>query len=1101
MSDLSNEDIQILERHQARLLSYANVLFYGETGEQLEINPLRRTKLMLGFYVSSHALPAKQRMVKPFPDHDHTVGMKYLLMVDQKPLPIQRAPSGEDDEYVIGQWKRSGKSLPIPLLHWSTLADFSEDDEAELLRCGVPKAYSKAFGPMSPSTRKVYKTTLDSIREKPPALAKVPAQRFVQTLAALGTYDGLTGAYFEKWQPDDGKGRQRTWPGSLTTDFIKRTAHEVLLGGGRDYVLVTSNISFELYELSSEDDGAVKLTSQLGGYETKHKMVASNEPRTVVLFHAIAGEKETKKRTPHQYRVMKAVPQRLLLDPQGMVEAVSGGEEGGKLLELNSASDWFVEMCIAYFPNTFYSIDFDQHGKNFERSESFKMLKSEMDQTVRWLMDGNDRDVFPEKLDEVRRAEIESWLKQDGVIVFPQTLKFGDHSRLIAAENHWVYMRDLRTGAVFAEHMEDFIANYRVGVIAADVYESTRGVIPLVGLLFACAGVGVAAAAAGTMLGGWMVRKIVTDFTTKELTSMALKRAAKYMAPAIAAFTGKLVATLFVHADPNNSTAKRWRAFAEGFFQGYVTNTLYDQFYKKLIVGAVTNGPKEYRAYKMVKQVYAAIDKARATSNKLEEELDEESVKKGLLKFETAVTHVARGVALLFPALYYADHPDMAAVTDELAGAADVDATDDDLYQLEASVQIAEIARHLKAHVHDAGALLKAIDDSVPLKVAFGAVIFKRDVMLGVIGLAKLSGKGVGKAWDKRPGAMKELEKRVGTSLKNPTVWKILAGVAIASGVVHEVATGGKGIKAVKEGGEDAVEGLAKAVEMLEPLFKELVTSWPGSTEDRARTHGELVGGMLGAIAFNKFLFGSRAEKKAAKEKKFSEAHIGEKWVKLNESPILGSSMKTNLKVGIIGPILSAIFRRYISLFRHLKTHGWPDAPERTEKAIGKLLSVAEDDALEKEQFKRLALFRTEEESTSFSLSELVKILFRLRMMVGKDLKAYLAKRAKGRDIDLAKFLPEEFEAIIDAAKLWGMPDLVEKYAPQLYVVMATHLYIALGELGTAIEALFEPFTKDAENPKGWMTLLKELGLDVGDVDAALKELNAAKRDDLKSFT
>lgn len=1098
MTALTEEDIEVLEGHQTRLRSYANVLFYGETGARLEIDPLKRAKLMLGFYVSSQALPPKERVIKPFPDHDHEIRMQYLLMVDAKPLPIQPSPSGEPDEYVIGEWQRSGQSLPTPLLHWSTLADFSEDDEAELLRCGVPKSFAKAFGGMSRDARHVYKQALGTIRDKPPELDKVKAQTFLRTLAGLGTYSPKSGAYFEKWQPDDGTGRARTWPGSLSTDFIKRASSEVLLGVGRDYVLVTSELSFELYEIHKEDDGELKLTSQLGGYETKHGMLDWSRPRTVVLFHALAGEKQTKKRTPQQFRVLKATPQRLLLDPRGMVESINGGEAGGKLLDLNDSFDWFVEMCIAYFPNMFYPIDFDRHGKNFERSDAFKMLKSEMDKIVRWLIEGNDRDVVAEKLDEIRRAEIESWLKQDGVIVFPQTAKFGDHVRLVGAENHWIYMRDLRTGAVFAEHMEDFIASYRVGVIATDVYESTRGVIPLVGLMFAAAGIGFGAAVAATALGGTLVRKVITDFTTKELTSMAIKRAARYMAPAIVAFTGRLVATLFVYHDPTNVTAKRWRAFAEGFFQGYVTNTLYDQFYKKLILGTLTKGPKEYRAYVMIKRVYAAIDKARVIINKLEEELDEESVKNGLVKFETAATHLLQGVALLFPAVHYAEHHDVCELAETVAsghdGATEVEAPDEDLYQFESSVQIAKIASDLRPYVQD---VKKLLDTSAPLTIAIGAAVFKRDIAIGVRELAKASGKGVAWAWDKRPDKMKGFEQRAATQLKNPTIWKILAGVALASGVIHEVVTGGKGVKAVKDGAVATVDGLAKAFEMLEPLFEELVTSWPGSTEDRARTHGELVGGMLGAIAFNKFLFGTSAEKKAAKTKKFGDAHLGQKWIKLNESPILGSSMKRNLKVGIIGPILAAIFRRYISLFRHLKTHGWPNAPERTEEMIGTLLSEAENDELEQEGLKHLSLFKTEEESTSFSLSELVKVLFRLRTMVRNDLRSYLASRTHERNVEITKILPEEFDALINAAKTWGMPDLAAQYAPQLFAVMASHLYVALSELGQAFEALFEPFTKGG---KGWFVLLKELGLDIGDADAALKELNAAKQDALRSF-
>jgi hypothetical protein len=150
---LTPEENDVLEEHRRRLLAYAGVLFYGASGEKLGIDPLQRTTLMLGFYVSTRQLPAKQRTIKPFPEHEHKIPLKYLLTVDRQPVPIIRDLDSDDENYLISKWEPSGSSIPIPLLHWSTLADFSEDDQRELENCGVPKTWAKAFGGMSKSTR------------------------------------------------------------------------------------------------------------------------------------------------------------------------------------------------------------------------------------------------------------------------------------------------------------------------------------------------------------------------------------------------------------------------------------------------------------------------------------------------------------------------------------------------------------------------------------------------------------------------------------------------------------------------------------------------------------------------------------------------------------------------------------------------------------------------------------------------------------------------------------------------------------------------------------------------------------------------------------
>ena len=93
--------------------------------------------------------------------------------------------------------------------------------------------------------------------------------------------------------------------------------------------------------------------------------------------------------------------------------------------------------------------------------------------------------------------------------------------------------------------------------------------------------------------------------------------------------------------------------------------------------------------------------------------------------------------------------------------------------------------------------------------------------------------------------------------------------------------------------------------------------------------------------------------------------------------------------------------------------------------------------------------------------------------------------------------LPEEISKLVGAARALGLPELMEKYAGQMFIVMATHLLMAFHELESVLLDLFEPFTK---GDRGWMHLLHAFGMDVGNLDDALTEINAAQRDRFKSF-
>ena len=88
----------------------------------------------------------------------------------------------------------------------------------------------------------------------------------------------------------------------------------------------------------------------------------------------------------------------------------------------------------------------------------------------------------------------------------------------------------------------------------------------------------------------------------------------------------------------------------------------------------------------------------------------------------------------------------------------------------------------------------------------------------------------------------------------------------------------------------------------LQELLLGLVRDLPGPTADRAKLNGEVVGNVVGVFMFNSLVF--KATNRAPQKKKWKDNNAEEKWAKLTNMPLLGSSIQRNLKIGTVGPIL-----------------------------------------------------------------------------------------------------------------------------------------------------------------------------------------------------
>jgi hypothetical protein len=79
-----------------------------------------------------------------------------------------------------------------------------------------------------------------------------------------------------------------------------------------------------------------------------------------------------------------------------------------------------------------------------------------------------------------------------------------------------------------------------------------------------------------------------------------------------------------------------------------------------------------------------------------------------------------------------------------------------------------------------------------------------------------------------------------------------------------------------------------------------------------------------------------------------------------------------------------------------------------------------------------------------------------------------------------------------------GITEFADAHVKQVFVVMSTHVRLALGELIEGMRNLFEPFVEGGHF--SWMSLLKELGFDVGDVEQIQQDVTKLYKSSLGRF-
>lgn len=1138
------ELVSKLFRSQGTDLAYLAQLYFERFDE---IDPLLQCDVRVGLYVA-YDEEKRRPMRIDAPKVERDFDFKYFLAWDPAPVVFDKddddpapEPKVIDEKRKLWSvdttrydwvcrydaWKHSDDWKADYLLNLAQKGDAVNDGLEDLERTEVPGYMHNLTKLGRELRREVYGGHLKDVTARPVGVPDKFASSFVYDLAATCTYDGK-GRWYSKWKghkPDPARQYD-----ALTDQYMKLWFRELYLIGERQYVIIQSPHGLSVFLLGFEGEKdlrlgrsfwsglpASELFSSYSAWRSELNTPAYAEKarafrwRVTFLFsvHGAEADYKSPKDPPPPYRVNKGHKvSAVIVDPQRLVEEANATKDAGKLLSLEDEFDWFVELVAERFPTRFYTFDLDDWARR--RTYGGKWLGAATDdprsgsfrrKVKKFLLEGFDEAAKQSKtpIDKAARADLEKRLDDPRYLTLPQGLPQGD-LRFVGLDetDNTVYMRNLATGHLQVWPADEFVEGMEGAAFYNKLGEELGPLIPILTFLAFAA---MTAVSFGLGAGGLAALSAqgIRQYVTKKAIKAAAWHTAKQFAPAFAALAAQIVLYIIDNDDRKDSSTDRWRAFCRGFFEGYVIQTIYDHLQKRL-TSIAYDGPKEYKAILAAKKFYLAMDKLHGIYADVREEMDEAGVRAAVDNFREMAVKILRGSAMVLTAMYYVPHDQALPILDLLGRGADGEPPDDDQWELEAAGQLTELAKALDSMLRTDA--LDTVDKVMDLALDKGKyVVFTGILLKAFKPYIWLTIKHLRKKKKTTGGADKEETKPVSKRKKVFYVTAI-AAVALLAGYKNKDDLG-------KLYGE--IEDLMGSLyDAGKAIAGQVVSQFPGRDEKEAELFGQLVGNLLGGFVLNRNLGDldkkvtgakAKAQEKLKEKTEDSDSVLGTlTYHSVNdsiESGFLSTLFTTNLKHGIVMPIIKVIFKRYLSLYNRLVKDG-VFKEMRGEGAITQFTDEELKEQLKERGFEDPDIilgFRTDGEK-GMSLRTLGLAVVRLHTLLEQDTRDFF-KGAYGDQYDK---LRQDLKASAELSAELGLTRLVEENLPMAFHNMQAQLRVGLGELVDGLRALFAPFKEANVNGMSWIHLLKELGLDVGPVNELQHQLLTLKREELADF-
>jgi hypothetical protein len=951
----------------------------------------------------------------------------------------------------------SKKAYEIHLRQGKRAGDAVYDDDGELRASLFP--YYISLAAMSKSARRQYSKDLGEIKELPSELDRdLDGHQFIKALAETCSYDA-DGKYFRKWK----SGKENKYPAypNLTAEYLRQMDREIELQKGFAFVMHRSDVGDYVYKLTYDDDGKLHRSHYAGGtdlrleeeQEKKRDGKPDDVPDEVIFMMAVDGIKDPWRPKYKIAKVDHAATFRLA-DPVKMVETAYGGKAKTSL-KLASDFDWFVEMVSLYFPDPFTVIDTEPFLKEGTFLGADTVRKDIRDYLAAPIKEAKDaKSAVAAKFAKETLALLEDNKKYPWIWVLPRGYQVWEHTLFVGADENFAYLWHTEKQLCGKSPLQAFCRDLAVVSISRVIYENTKGMIPFI-MFVVWGGVAVVGLA---VIGPAVVYHYVRRQITKQVTKKALWEIFKKLAPALAAALADFVLYVF-------DGSPRWRAFARGFFKGYVFQGIWNHYVER-VLKTVTTLPAEIRFVLAMKKIRHVVDELQEKIAFFERELDADAIKKGAQNFRDAMTHLFRGMSLLLTGFYYVPHED-AKVVHAIFGASyekDGGPPKSDEWIAEASQQLAAMIDATAEELLHLSDVKNVLGTTKKVAGVLMASVLPLVIWQGLSVMKQTKWTDIRHTFEDLPGEKEEREKAKKTR-RNKKIRRTLLIIAFSAIVLI----------GVEVGSEKAGGAIDATVDTIETLLWQAIKDFPGDDPERAEIYGRLCGYLVSGIMLDSALFNDNPHLK-----------------NLFDTPVFGKHAKRTLKHGLFGNIMSILLRRYIALYEELVKKGILGARDG-EGIFAEVLSDVRDKELEARGLGDLKKFKESKSAKAMTLRDVGMALIRLRSILDKDTEDFFKKKY-GDDIKKYK---NDLEAFRELVKTSGIDKWAAENAPMAYHFMQTHLRAAVHELSESVKFLFAEFSN---NGFSWMQILEHLGLDFGDLTELQDEITNALKTELKGF-
>jgi hypothetical protein len=494
-------------------------------------------------------------------------------------------------------------------------ADLVWDDAKEAKRIGFAKTYRWIFDYETP--RPAYEA---NVRDLIPIDDVGGLSAFREHLYWYATYENRVyvredgGDYYRKWKKKApvAKEHREFRPTKLSDTYLKECFHELVLKKGDEYLLVELpglQLVYRLVVTPAKGTKPAKLTVKLVFkfqdllYLGTDDKLEITPPVTAILFHALDGGKHQPSQLGDRgHAELAGVGSgRFAYDYKQAVRWFLGNDRA----DPGDDVDWFNAFVDLLFPDAAYAVD-GTVAHAAACTWSIEELVAQVSGATGTIADQLDALV------EVARKSPETRFVMKGAYYGTSEKK---RRQLIGVSKGYVYEWYPETSLVTRMGFGDWCQDNYIGSLAAQIYENTRGMIPIA-MAVTWGGIIVAGGAIAGVGGplAHVARNQIQQLVKDEIAKRLVKKLIRQFRPQLIALVADGILALVPQTD--SVLFELLRGFVHGFGAGAVDHylsTIDDRFEKevkrlyKRALRKVTGGVD--RAYQLYRKLSAAYTK------------------------------------------------------------------------------------------------------------------------------------------------------------------------------------------------------------------------------------------------------------------------------------------------------------------------------------------------------------------------------------------------------------------------------------------------------------------------------------------------------------